>query len=178
MVKLRTLVKQVPPATFIGESPITIEVLGTSGWRVVEHSGPPGNTVGVFEGYIDLSGYVREDQTWFTRNIMIQGMAQPAMSSTIASRMMVHEIVSEVKLSDDQLSVLGENNDFPGDLGHGHELTGHDVNLQSILFGRVREFAPLTTLPATSGACQLLSQNYYGTNSGTAASKLWCYVVI
>jgi len=178
LVKLRTLTKSVPPAQFIGESPATIEFLGTSGWRVITHSTSSGLVVGAWEGYIDLSGYTREEQTWFTRNVMIQGMAQPAMSSATATRMFVHEIVSEIRLTDDQLAVLGESLDFPGGLGHGHGMPGHDVDLQSIVFGRVREFAPLTTLPASSGACQILSENFYGTNSGSAASKLWCYVVI
>jgi len=178
LVKLRTLTKPVPPAMFAGESPSTTEILGTSGWRVITHSTTSSLVVGAWEGYIDLSGYTREEQTWFTRNVMIQGMAQPAMSSTIATRMFVHEIVSEIRLNDDQLAVLSENLDYPGSLGHGHGLSGHDVDLQNIIFGRVREFAPLTTLPASSGACQILSENFYGTNSGSAASKLYCYVVI
>jgi len=177
LVKLRTLTKGVPAATFLGGDP-AVEQLGTSGWRVITHSGISTLTVGAWEGYIDLAGYTREEETWFTRNVMIQGMAQPGFDSMVGIRMFVHEIVSEIRLTDDQLAILAENQDFPGSLGHGHELSGGEVDLQNIIFGRVREFSAMTNLPPTSGATQILSENFYGTNSGSAASKLWCYVVI
>ena len=177
LVKLRTLTKAVPRATFTQVGDEIEEVEGTSGWEVITHSFRSSFTVGGWEGYIDLSGYQREDQTWFTRNAMIQGMAQPGFSSAVATRMYVYEIVSDIRLSHDTLALCASGGqDFPGCLPS--EAPGGEVDLQNIVFGRVREFAPLTNLPVTSGAVQILSENFFGTNAGTASNRLWCYVVI
>lgn len=172
MVKQRVLRKAVDYGgiTTAG-SPPNDPVAAGSQWEIVE--GLSGVKSAVWRGYIDLSGYTREDQTWFTRSVQIQGCNYPAVfTATIDLNVPIYDIVSEVPLTDEELGYCNGLL-YPGAIG-----TGETSNLQQIIYGRVRTYSNQTTLAGGNGTPILVGEEYFGLNNGTARDKLYIYKVI
>ena len=171
MVKVRVLRK---PSDYGGVStagsPPNDPFAVGKGWEVIE--GLHGTKSAVWKGYIDLAGYTREEQTWFTRNVQIQGTSYPSeFTASIDLNVPVYDIISEVPLSDNELAYCNGWM-YPGDIGQS------TTNLQQIIFGRVRIFSLQTTLAAGSGTPLLVGEDFFGLNNGTARDKLYLYKVI
>ena len=152
-------------------SPVPVVSAANTGWEIVE--GLAGTKAAVWKGYIDLAGYTREDQTWFTRNVQIQGAAYPAnFTASITLNVPVYDIVSEVPLTDVELAYCNGLT-YPGSVA-----TGMETNLQQIIFGRIRTYSTQTTLGGGNGTAMLVSEEFFGLNNGTTRDKLYIYKVI
>jgi len=145
-----------------------------SGWKVITHS-VTSVQVTCWQSYIDLSGYTREDQTWFTRSVQLQGV--PYLFATITPSNLgpiwMHDIVTVIPLTDDQLASLAYGITFPGGLSTS-PVVG-DIDLQDIIWGRATRLSQ--SQAAANGVLRLDGQEFYGTNNGTAGSKIYVYRV-
>lgn len=178
LVELHTLRKPIPEGSLSSdvESPQVFTTTGT-GWTVNQHSG--GGAFGysaLWKGYIDLSGYTREGKTWFTRAVQVQGPNY--LDSTSIMMQTVYDIVTEEPMSDDDLSLCIYNH-LPG-------TALSTVDSANVIYGRIRVWGPrqfagtglplTTTLGATNQT--LMSEDFFGTNSGSARDKLHCYRIL
>ena len=174
MVKLRVLTKPVP---FGGGEMDVSENLNTSdypGWDVITHS-QTSVQVTCWQGSIDLSGYTREDQTWFTRSVQLQGVPY-LFATTVPTNLgpfWLHDIVTVIPLTNDQLASLAYGITFPGGLST-LPVVG-DIDLQDIIWGRATRLSQ--SLAAANGVLRLDGQEFYGTNNGTASDKIYLYRV-
>ena len=174
MVKLRVLTKPVP---FGGGDMNESTVLDTDdyqGWEVITHS-VTSVQVTCWQSYIDLSGYTREEQTWFTRSVQLQGV--PFLSATISPSNLgpiyMHDIVSIIPLTDDQLASLAYVITYPGGLQTNPVVS--DIDSQDIIWGRFTRLSQ--SQAAANGLLRLDGQEFYGTNNGTASDKIYLYRV-
>ena len=171
MVKARVLRKgtEYGGVTTAGDSPNPPIATGFN-WEIVE--GEAGVKSAVWRGYIDLSGYTSQDQTWFTRNVQIQGCNYPAVfTAAINLNIPIYDIISEVPLTDIELG-------YCNGLFYPGCIPASTTNLQQIVYGRVRTYSIQTTLAGGNGTPLLVSEEFFGLNNGTARDKLYIYKVI
>jgi len=177
-VKLRTLRKNITSCRIDqAEDTPTINTAGGAGWRIVTHSTLPNLIVGVHESYFDLSGYLIQDETFFPSNVMVQGLDDVRFTITQTNIHMVWDIISQERLTDDQLALCASADSYPGSSVSAFLNPGGETDLRDIVYGRVRRWTVQGNL-AGSGACIPFAENFFGLNDGTAASKLWCYRII
>jgi len=177
MVKVRVLRKLIPyGGVEMGESAIA-NTSDWPGWQIITHS-VTGVQVSCWQGYMDLAGYAREEETWFTRDVQLQGVPYAVANISPGNVLPVymHDIVTAIPLTDDQLSSLALLYLFPGGLGIGG-LSTSDIDLQDIIWGR---FTRLTQniSQGVPGLMTITAQEFYGVNDGTAADKIHLYRVI
>jgi len=174
LVKLRVLTKPVPLGGGDMDESTILNTDSHPGWNVITHS-VTSVQVTCWQGYIDLSGYTREDQTWFTRSVQLQGV--PFLSASITPTNLgpiyMHDIVSVIPLTDDQLSSLALVSVYPGGMGFAGVTT--DIDSQDIIWGRFSRLSQ--SQAAANGLLRLDGQEFYGTNNGTASDKIYLYRV-
>ena len=169
--------KPIPTCTFNSdaESPQTFNVTGSgSGWEVITLNN---FSLAAWKGYIDLSGYTREDRTWFTRAVQVQG--QNYLDATTTGIITVHDIITDEPMTDEDL-IWAFYLNTPG-----LEVAG-TIDMQNIVYGRVRTWGPRNWNAAGEpvvGALtqlnqQMFNEDFYGTNDGSAGEKLHCYRVV
>lgn len=179
LVKLRTLRKDLPFVMFSSDESTTVSVLGGNGWEMITHS-VGGTPVAAWKGYIDLSGYTKQEQTWFTRAVQVQGNTYPDANTT--KQFTVHDIISTEPFSDDELASAVYIY-TPGLINPETFLT--KIDLDHIVYGRIRVYGARNftdtgapTAGATLANQMLMNEDFYGTNNGTARDKLYIYRVI
>jgi len=176
MAKARVLRKPVPyGGAVMGESSLATSD-GFPGWEIITHS-VTGAQVSCWYGYLDLAGYAREDQTWFTRDVQLQGVPFSVANITPANLnpILIHDIVSVIPLTDDQLSSLALLFWFPGGIADNPAVTS-DIDLQDIIWGRITRLTQ-NAAAGVAGLLSISSQEFYGVNNGTAADKIHLYRV-
>jgi len=169
MAKARVLRKLVDSGFLHELSEGVFDIQG-DGWEIISNAA--GGQAFVWKGYIDLSGYAREDQTWFTQSVQIQGADFPlVMSPTIAGVVTFIDVVSEVPLSDQDLTDASTGLVFPGG-------PTSEVDLQQIIWGRIRYYSVDGTLSQGVGSAINIGSSFFGLNNGTSRDKLYLYRVI
>lgn len=170
------LVAKIPDTWLANTGGVVTQLLGA--WTVVN------TVIGVpiaayYLDEIDLAGLTIQEQTFFPMSAMIQGNQQFAASGYVAGDVAVDvTVVSTVPLTDDAIlnCVLGS---LPGMttaiaipvLG----TTDAGMDLENIVFGQTRSWVYDTQ---TDPYLRLNSSDNFGTNTGIASSRLFCYRII
>jgi len=142
-------------------------------WTVI---GP----VAYYRTVIDLTGLNLQEQTFFPVNAMIQGN-QEIITAGYATGDSVHDVtlVSTIALTDDALVNAGFGY-LPGMTMADNliaVLSSEDagMDLQNIVFGQIRTWVfNLQTTPYMT----LNNADNFGTNSGVASKRLYCYRIV
>jgi len=143
--------------------------VGTDGWEVIDAA----LTRFVHETSIDLSGYSRDQLTFFTQAIGLQDpgiyVYQPAGDSTY-NAIQVLDIVTSVPLDPNAVANLAAQGVGPG-------MIGSPLNFETLLFGMYRFFTANTNIPYPNYQ-QLERSQRFDSGEATASDRLYCYRIV
>jgi len=163
---MRILRKLLPKANNVSQTPEGLTNI-TNGWRTVITES--GQEILVYQTYFDLSGYTREDLTFYPSSVIIQqGIADHHVAGplvTEGAQVRSWDLVTTSKLTDEDLQkwlISPHNMRIPG-------FASSDMNLQQVVQGRYRQWAQNSTMV---GFLPIFDRQAWGLLSETAGSKL------
>jgi len=163
----RVLRKILPGATNILQTPTGLTQL-TNGWRSVIQ--PYGGEIIVLQDEFDMSGYTREDWTFYPGSVQVQqsisDLHHPAPLGPGGAAVRCWDIVTTQQIREEQLQnwmPTAQSVNAPG-------FPNSPLSLTNVIWGRFRQFHQNSTIV---GVLPLTDSQGWGLLSETAGSKIY-----
>ena len=174
----RTLRLEIPPCSVskLPIDPTWTNIVGINGWRAFPIAGAPSTALS-WTGTIDLSGYVREQLTFYPSAGFIQQGS--FLTESAGEGSILYTIVSTVPLDSETVFwQLLVNRGGPGFLNHSALFAGGggtaQQNYETVMFANSELYVPnINIAPNPLGVQQLLSSNQSGSLEPTASDTLY-----
>ena len=125
------------------------------------------------ETYFDTAGYTRDMLTLQPLTAYVQEAGRYQMTFPGTQRLLVVDLITTERISNVATfaSDLVNNNEMPGFLNT-------TVDFTQVIFGRMREFLPVTQATSVQDVCAPTSDQQFGSLEATTNSKLWIYKIV
>ena len=125
------------------------------------------------ETYFDTAGYTRDMLTLQPLTAFVQEAGRYQMTAPGTQRLQVIDLITTERISDVNAFItdLINNNEMPG-------FPNTTVDFTQVLFGRMREFLPVTQAATVQDVIAPTSDQQFGSLEATTNSKLWIYKVV
>ena len=125
------------------------------------------------ETYFDTAGYTRDMLTLQPITAYVQEAGRYQMTAPGTQRLLVVDLITSERISNVTTFTtnLVNNNEMPG-------FPNTTVDFTQVLFGRMREFLPVTQATNVQDVIAPTSDQQFGSLEATTNSKLWIYKII
>ena len=122
------------------------------------------------ETFFDTDGYSRDMLTLMPITAYVQEAGRYNLTYPGSQRLLVVDMITTERISDKGAFIIDlvNNNNMPG-------FPNTTVDFTQVMFGRMREFAPITQATSVQDICAPTSDQQFGSLEPTTATKLWIY---
>lgn len=121
----------------------------------------------MYETYIDMSGLTLDDLTFIPQGIQLQDPGRYACTGIPTADVEVLDIISQERLTITDIETQLQLGNVPG-------MSETTEDFTQIIFGQYRLLLRQNTSTNTE-ILSIVDGGLFGSQEGTAASKLWCY---
>lgn len=168
----RQLAKDFTPGNFSElQGQLTINAIASD----YQFTNPAATLEGFYaESYFDMSGYTRDYLTTFPTQGFIQEAGRWQVENSPNVRLLVLDLMMADRIDDPNSlrnAIVVNNSEIPGFKTSTNEW-------DQVIFGRFREFLPVSQGAAVSDVYVPVSDQQFGSLGATTADKIWIYKFI